>query len=243
MNIALCDDDEEFTGEMEAMLSPYIFRKEREIHLEKYTDAELLINDVKSGRSFDVYMLDVEIASVNGIDAAKEIIKAAQSDPYIIFISNYPQYMQNSFAVHPYQYIQKPVNQIKLYTVLDEILEKEKKHRLDMTLLDTGDDVQIPVNIMDIMWIETVNARRHTVKFHFFDRSVSARGTISEWEESLRDYPFFQCYRGILVNIYNVHYIQGSEVLMKNGDKIPVSRKNINRMKSSMVNVVNTYVL
>lgn len=243
INIALCDDDSLFIQETEKMLYTYIFNSRHEINLSKFQSASDLLKTVKSGKIYDIYLLDIEIADYNGIDAAKIITENSNSEPYIVFISNYPEYMQDSFSVHPYQYFQKPVEDSMLYRLLDEIITYKEKHLLSITVLETEKGVDIPVNIMDILCIETKNAKARKLKFHFFDKSLTARGIISDWKDMLTDYPFFPCYKGILINVYHIHFIKGNTIVLKNGEELPISRKYITRIKNEMINVINTYII
>lgn len=243
INFALCDDDISFIQEMDTLLQPYIFNSKNTIHLDKYYKAEDLINSLAFGHKYNILLLDVEIADYNGIEVAKNITRYYETEPYIIFISNYPEYMQDSFSVHPYQYLQKPIEKTKLYTVLDEIAEKEKKRHVYITILQTENSEQVPIDIMEILFIETINAKSHKLKFHFFNRAIVVKGTISDWTAKLNDYPFLICYKGILVNVYHIHFIKDNKIVLKNGEKLPISRKYLNHIKNEMVNVINTYII
>ena len=243
INIALCDDDPVFLQKTEQLLLPYIYNSRHEIHLNKFLKSDDLIINLMSGITYDIYLLDIEIADANGIEVAREINKATDKEPYIIFISNYPEYMQDSFAVHPYYYLQKPVDSSVIISIFDEIIAKEEKRYLSITILDTEDVEEIPINIMSILCIETTDSKSKRLRFHFFEKSVIVRGTISEWITKLNNYPFFLCYKGILVNVYHIHYIKHTRVVLKNGEVFPISRKYINQIKNEMVNIINTYIL
>lgn len=57
----------------------------------------------------DVAFLDIEMGNVNGILLAKKI-KDIQPDLHIIFVTSYPQYAVEAFALHATGYLLKPVN-------------------------------------------------------------------------------------------------------------------------------------
>lgn len=243
INIALCDDDISFLQEMNTLLQPYIFNSNNIIQFDQYCKAEDLIHALNNGKEYTIFLLDVEIADYNGIDVARIITEKQDKDVYIIFISNYPKYMQDSFSVHPYQYFQKPLDKAKLYAVLDEIAKREEKRHLYITILDTENNEQVPVDIMEILFIETINAKSQRLEFHFFNNIITVRGTISDWTTKLKDYPFLICYKGILVNVYQIHMIKGNTIVLRNGEKLPISRKYLTRIKAEMVNVINTYII
>ena len=101
INIAICDDDTDFLKSMKSILVPYIWGSRHEIHLDLYSAAGDLISAMRSGKEYRIFFLDVEIADHNGIDLARDAIDRLSFDPYVIFISNYPEYMKDSFSVHP----------------------------------------------------------------------------------------------------------------------------------------------
>ena len=60
----------------------------------------------------NIALLDIELApeeELNGIQVAKTIYDF-NPEIYFVFITGYTQYVIESFAVHPYDYILKPVN-------------------------------------------------------------------------------------------------------------------------------------
>lgn len=243
INIALCDDDISFIQEMDTLLQPYIFNNENRIHFDTYHKAEDLINAIASEHKYNILLLDVEITDYNGIELAKIITQYQEAEPYIVFISNYPEYMLDSFSVHPYQYLQKPIDKTMLYTTIDEITEKEKKRHLYITLLETENNKQIPVDIMEILSIETDNAKLQTLNFHLSNRTITTKGIISDWATKLKDYPFIICYKGILVNVYYIHFIENKKIVLRNGKQLPISRKYMNQIKTEMANVIHTYLI
>lgn len=243
INIALCDDDIEFLKWMSDILIPYIYNSRHEIHLDPFSTANDLLFAIQAGKEYHIFFLDVEIADHNGIDLATAATRDRSLEPYVVFISNYPEYMKDSFSVHPYQYLQKPLNKDAIYSLLDEIIRKEEEKYISLTVIDSEDNEQIPVSIMDILYIETSDARLHKLTFHLYSRKIVTRGILTDWREKLSDYPFFLCYKGILVNVYHIHYINSGKAVFRNGEKVPVSRKYLAQIKNEMVNAINTYLI
>ena len=243
INIAICDDDTDFLKSMKSILVPYIWGSRHEIHLDLYSAAGDLISAMRSGKEYRIFFLDVEIADHNGIDLARDAIDRLSFDPYVIFISNYPEYMKDSFSVHPYQYLQKPVDKDAVYGLLDEIIGKEEEKYISLTVLNSEDNEQIPVSIMDILYIETSDARQQKLTFHLYDRKIVARGILTAWQEKLTGYPFSLCYKGILVNVFHIHYINSGMAVLRNGEEVPVSRRYLAKLKNEMVNSINTYLI
>lgn len=82
----------------------------------------------------DVVFLDIEMGSTNGIWFAKKI-KDLQPDVHIIFVTGYPQYAVDAFAIHATGYLVKPVMPEQILRELtflyeDRIANKKIKVRI-----------------------------------------------------------------------------------------------------------------
>jgi len=77
----------------------------------------------------DVALLDIELAPeerLNGIQVAKNIYDF-NPETFFVFITGYSQYAVESFAVHPYDYILKPMKKDKVNEVISSLASKIKK--------------------------------------------------------------------------------------------------------------------
>ena len=106
LNIAICDDDKSFMENLEKMLISYSLQFDIDIHVDKYQNGSALLSAYDSSQSspYQVLMLDIEMPGENGISIAEKIKHTKDFDVLIVFISNYPEYMLDSFSVHPYHF-------------------------------------------------------------------------------------------------------------------------------------------
>jgi DNA-binding LytR/AlgR family response regulator len=77
----------------------------------------------------DIALLDIELApeeELNGIQVAKKVYDF-NPETYFVFITGYSQYAIESFAVHPYDYILKPVKKDKVKEAINNLAGKVKK--------------------------------------------------------------------------------------------------------------------
>lgn len=69
----------------------------------------------------DVIFMDIQMPKMTGIDAAREIISSAPSEPpAIIFCTAYDQYAIQAFKVNAASYLLKPINQDELQKAIDQ---------------------------------------------------------------------------------------------------------------------------
>ncbi|MGL5436083.1 MAG: LytR/AlgR family response regulator transcription factor [Lachnospiraceae bacterium] len=87
----------------------------------------------------------------------------------------------------------------------------------------------------DICYIHT--AQRKTY-IHTSMRVYQIRSTLKEEEQRLKDLPVIRVHHGYLVHLGGMESLIKNEVIMRNGDKIPVSE----RRKKYVLEQVKAYV-
>lgn len=83
--------------------------------LESFSNA-LAANDFLLHNHVDLIFLDIEMASLNGLDFAKSLVYK----PLIIFITAYPQYALDSFEVDAIDYLVKPIRVERLLKAINK---------------------------------------------------------------------------------------------------------------------------
>lgn len=67
------------------------------------------------------------------------------------------------------------------------------------------------------------------------------RGIISFWTQELKEYNFFLCYRGILVNLAAIQHLSGRQVILKNEEHLPISRNYYKKIREQYLNRIIIY--
>ena len=76
----------------------------------------------------DLALLDISMPDMNGITLAKRI-QELRPETDIVFVTGYPQYAVDSWAVHPKGYLLKPITKKDLQEELDYILSLRSSRR------------------------------------------------------------------------------------------------------------------
>ena len=175
------------------------------------------IYDTSSGREAvsyaqkhkpDVALLDIELGGaegLTGIDAAKTI-SGLQSGAIIVFITGYSQYALESFIVHPYDYLLKPVKEKRFQELINALAEElgrkanPNKSVLPIREKDVEDSVVTMLPLADLLFVEKVDrfSNIHTRK-----RVFVVDKTIAELHEKLGA-GFLKVHRSFVVNPDNI---------------------------------------
>jgi len=156
----------------------------------------------------NIALLDIELApteELNGIQVAKTIYDF-NPEIYFVFITGYSQYAIESFAVHPYDYILKPVNKDKINEIINRLANKIKSNA------NSGSEkVQLKVNneiVMiapeDIMFIEKQG--KYSL-IHTNSNIYQTHQTMGEFEGNLGG-SFLRVHRAFIVNLGKVSSIK-----------------------------------
>ncbi len=151
----------------------------------------------------EIALLDIELAPSEGMNGIKtaEKIREVSPDTRFIFVTGYSQYALDSFAVHPFDYILKPVNKGKflatLNTLAGEIIKK--------SMLSDGVKIMIKTKKgilylfeKDILFIERVE--KDTYLHCRENQAYTTRSSLTEMERKLGR-SFLRLHRSYIVNL------------------------------------------
>lgn len=235
LKIAVCDDNKNDRENLKSILLNYYFANDIELTVDLYESGRELLAHYKKSEDYQIVLLDVEMPNTSGIEVAESIRSAVDKHAIIVFISNYPQYMQDSFRVHPFYYIMKPYESKEIFRLMDSIIKEIESSRIIYSLIST-EQGDVTVNIRDVLYIEASDSRNSILSFHFSDRILTTKGTIVHWQEQLEEYNFYQCCRGILLNLRHIHYFTKGSIILDSGESVPVSRKKEKELKTLFLN-------
>lgn len=128
MKIVAADDERMMLDE----LVDAIHKARPDAQLDSFQFPSRLLEFVKHTDSLDAAFLDVEMGTMNGIEAAKEIKKYFPK-VNVIFVTGYDKYMKEAFELHSSGYVTKPISEEMIKQELDNLrnpVTEEKKEGL-----------------------------------------------------------------------------------------------------------------
>ena len=222
--IAICDDEPSACAWLKTKLEDIEMLYNYEFKVSVYTDAEDLVSAYSRPGLFDILFLDVEMPGLSGLSAANAIRRLPDPDVKIVFVSNYPEYMQDSFNVGAFQYLQKPIR-------TEQVLEQVKRFALELeessglSILVKENETERPVSLNQILYIESVKNQKNYLRYVCKEQTLVGKGNLSDVEKSLSMRHFFSPHRGLIVNMRQVRLIRQKGIEMANGDLLPLSRR------------------
>lgn len=223
-NIAICDDEKKDIDIISKYLSDYQMKYNIDFKISRFSSGAALLYTYSKHGVFQLLFIDVEMPVLSGLEVAKKIRKLPDRDVKIIFISNYPEYMQNSFNVQAFQYLSKPLSYEHFMNVMDNVIEDFNLSHTVQCIVKTNLSEEI-IYSNKIIYVHTIDAYSKRLEIVLEDHIVETTGTISDWEKSLRWLNFVIPHRGYLINSSQIHYFENKKLIMNNGDQIPISRR------------------
>ncbi len=232
MKIVICDDSMKDIKNIEKLLEQY--KKScsgTEFEVEKFTDSVELKNMIWKKEFADIYILDIMMSNMTGIDLGSEIRKA-QGKSVIIYITSSNDYALDAYEVHAVRYLLKPVDTDKFFEALEYAFSCIQVKKGPVYLVKTKEGL-VPVSHSRIEYVE--NASR-MLEFHLTDgrqiKSIFMRKAFEEEIGTLaEDRSFMQVHKSFMINMGCIKRLDGNSVIMDSGVSIPISRKNIANVK------------
>lgn len=229
MRIAVCDDEVSQVALLEKLLSEWAKEHKIAITVVPFFSGEEFIFHWEDDKEYDLLILDIEMGKMNGMEMAKKIRQTDEQLP-ILFITGYDDYMAQGYEVAAIHYLLKPVNQEKLFEVLDRVQKKEKQEE---RLFFQGKEGNLGFLMSQIWYVEALG---HQCVLYTKEKEWTLRQSISEVEEYLcQRKEFIRCHRSYLINLQHVSALIKTEVILDNNKRLPLSRSASKKVNEAFI--------
>ena len=221
LEIAICDDD----AIILKTLGKYFGKlNDATIKYDIYNSADTLYRYVEEqGTVYDVFILDIEMQGMNGLELAQKI-REKDSNCLIIFLTNYSQYVFSVFEVITFDFLRKPLE----YSEFENLIKKIKRYfnitKGVFVFSYRKNSFSIPFE--EIYYIEKSGRRAY-----LYSKEYIFNMTLNEIWKQLDSGAFVAIYPSCIVNLFYVREIVRDELILKTGDKLFVSKKYCQEVK------------
>lgn len=217
LRLAVCDDESALTERLEELARGWSLLRDRPCRARSFSRGEALLFELAEGPSYDLLLLDVEMAGMDGVTLARRIRETDRKTP-LAFLTNHPGYVFQGYEVSALRYLLKPVKEAELFALLD--LAWEQRRREKDWLLLTVDGQPRRVDQEEIVYLE---AQGHAVRVRTAAGELTAKTAFSALSRQLGK-GFAAPHRSYLVNLRYVERVSRTECFLESGERLPVSR-------------------
>lgn len=224
LRVAVCDDDEKQLRETERLLKEYFgARPGVDGSVETFQSGGALVERARAGGCFDLYVLDILMPEVNGIDAGRRL-RALCDGGEIVYLTNSNDFAADSYDVRAFFYLLKPVERDKFFRVLDGAAEKLARRRSSSVAVATAEGPR-RILLERIRYVERV---RRCARYYCTDGVVDSQTIRVPFREMaaclLSDRRFFLCGASFVLNFQHVAGVNGQEALLDDGQIVTLPR-------------------
>lgn len=226
-NVAICDDTEEERLQAAEYAGRFFDREGIEVHIDTYAGGRELL---ESGREYDLYLLDVLMPGMSGIDAAQALAED-KDHPVVVFITSSLESAVEGYRVEAAGFILKPVEEESFWSTMERVVRRRLGvKKAVLSLVHNRVNVELPLE--RLAWFEN---RLHRVFVKLTDGEVlSVNQKLSELQLVLEPHSqFLRCHQSYLVNLDYVDKLEDSCFYMRDGQMIPISRNFYKQSKNA----------
>ena len=238
IHIAICDDSKQ-----ERQILAVLFKRYQELHatplqIHIFQNGFSLLDAIDQGKRFDITILDILMPGENGIEIARNI-RASGADTEIIFLTSSPEYAVDSYEVKAQNYLLKPVTEEKFFASIDSILAELDEKDTASFIIYTTEKQYSRIRVSSLVYGEVTH---RTITLHLADQTmISAVMTFTEFQDILKASPdFIYPHRSYAVNMNYIQYVTKSDIILTDGQKIPLSRNNYMKISEQFLNFAYT---
>lgn len=239
MRAIIIDDERLARKELKSLLKDY---HEVEI-VDECSSPEEALKSIEKHNP-DLLFLDIQMPEKTGFDLLQELDKS----PKVVFVTAFDEYAVKAFEVNALDYLMKPVDPERLKEtmakVLSEDIEDEEVFDIpDRGILSSNDQIFIKdgekcwfIHLKDIRMFESEG---NYVRIYFETFKPLVLKSLNGLEDRLDQKLFFRANRKYIINLKWVSHIEnwfngGLQVVLKDGEKVEISRRQAVKFKALM---------
>jgi len=230
INIALIDDDMDFHPVLCRHVERFFREKEKLHELRLYNNPTEAVYDLKNGKHCELYFLDIEMPEMDGFELAGKIRQEAPG-AYLVFLTSHEELAAEGYDFKALSYIPKSL----LEDSMDRTLQRfwTEYHSTYNKAYQIVTDTRFEqLEYDDIIYL--YREKNNTV-FVLKDREVRIRKSLKAVFDDLGTDGFLFVERGYVVNIEHIVRLVNKEIVVRNGETLPIGRTYEIKVKNAIL--------
>ena len=224
LRIAVCDDMPDELQSLVLLINQYLFANRLDAEVTEFSHSDGLLKAIEA-KNFHLYILDIVMPMVNGLELGKEI-RRLDREAQIIYATTEPQFALQAYATSPINYLVKPIDKQHLFDTLALAISKADLAEEYTFTVKTADSLRL-IKLSDIACCEYCS---HAVIFNLTNGDEVVSRTIREnfleyISPILKDRHFLQCHTSFVINMRRVERFAKDSFTLYGGKIVPVAAK------------------
>ena len=219
LRIAIVDDEETVIDELKSIITSFFREQNIEISITDFTSGEEIVS---YHQKYDLIFLDIQMQGIDGIQTAMEIRKA-DKNAVLFYVTSYGSEISRSFSVHPFAFIEKPVNEQLIRRNLQDYVEYAFKNKEEPKIQFQTINGTVMVSPDEILYFEYLGSRK--IRFVTETSEYLIQEAITNIYPIVEQYGFLKPHQSFIVNPSKIKAVLDLDLIMLNDYKVPVAAK------------------
>ncbi len=246
IKICLCDDIPVQLLMLEDIVRDFNEETEYDLNISTFESGNALLEDVKKNGFFDIYVLDMIMPGIKGIDIAKELRKQGDAGK-IIYLTATAEYAVDSYAVGAFFYLLKPLNRKTMYSILERACSEINHERVSALSKDINQNslevkTKDGTTLIKLRNLLYVNIENRALCYHMIDgttlRTSMLRVPFSEAVREITEQKgFLLAGSHLVVNTVNISQVTVSSIRFSNEEVLYPSKNALIDLSEQIKNL------
>lgn len=219
LRIGICDDLADARLVLRSLLERILENRRIQGQFFEFSSGETLLRwyDHYAGE-LDIIFLDMELHELDGMETARRL-RAADAGLQLVFVTGYAEHVFDGYSVGALGYLMKPPKLEQLESVLDRA-QGALVRELDRAYICRNGDTHYRVPISNILYFASDRRQVQCVAegrtYTFYAKLDAVAAEVGA--------EFVRVHQRYLVRAGAVDRMESGEVVLRNGERLPVSR-------------------
>lgn len=222
IQIAFCDDNPKELSNLNHYMTQYNLDRNLNCDYDVFSNGLDLIAAIDNGKDYNLYVLDIIMPGLTGMDLAKEI-RIRNKHAVILFLTSSPEFALESYTVKAHNYVLKPIAQSQFYSIFDDLIDTLETDDQEKVILVKSENGIQKILLSNLVYAEVIG---RTVIYHIrSNRTISVVESFSALCDKLLRYGcFVKTHRSYIMNMQYVDIIDAKQVTLQTHATIPIAQ-------------------
>lgn len=217
LRVVILESKEQHYQHLRSILEAWEGKTGNNLHITYLQGSAGLTDELIQGN--DIFFIAIPLAGADSMETAKYIRCRSKNVP-IVFAADFMSYALDGYIVHAERYLLKPLRAEDCFFCMGQALRYAQKRDAETVLLHARGKV-VRIRLFEILYIE---AQVRHIKVVTTGSAAVYTQTFARTVKQLYSPYFVQCHRSYLVNLRHIRMVQGGQLFLDNGERIPIGR-------------------